>query len=875
MSSKNDVVKMGINVDNAQHIMNMLSSLYSLPVYAVIREYVANSIDAVRANGGKVELILPSRQSPQITVVDTGEGMSKSMLMTRFSVFGDSMKTYDGEAVGGFGVGSKSGLSISDEFYIESVKDGYKNIITLNKVSGAITFDNDLEFGIPTSRPSGTAVVVPYSGNVNIFDDYDLEFFRKGYSVNDDMMTVFTGSRLDIPKTKIQHLGGHFPTTPYFGFSKENFSIRGKEFINYEDVLVYEEEGLKILNFRPEGYRYGRNSNDETKILISVGGIYYRWNFDFESTSISKEAKKFVLMMTKFSLTPVLDFLPKKISLAPSRDDIIIEDGNKGFIEEAINRLFVRKSIPYENILSVSPFENIDVLREVYGIFLVSKDERIETIRSLVNKYTFKNELMSINNISSYVPIVGANGRTTHSSRPRNGITVTIDPSNFNEEYIKSVRAQTTHSNLVTFVKVGSSRNLSDPFINSDERERKLMDLYIYGRSSASSHDGSLHVYTEDEYISKFKTVKSSSSKTNSLMLNIYSNPLSLVNEKPRRKNVGKTLGKSDIVIVVPDSVNKEQLLQLSILKTQDFPSYIAYSDYNNDEKRQRDEGHVVVSNAIKESSPSFDLFNYNPFTGTVIESAIDATEHDVFMTIDMYTKNMSYSKLLQGIHSYKKSKVISMIDILFGGIKDGSIYVRREVSGIYFVRESELSSFESQAEGLGLSYKMIDFRGLFSNLSQVVDMMYEYSYSYQRYMRLKNLSSAVVEYTEDKTDSRYKNRVVEVVYGKAEQMIKLKSLDIGVNMPELTSDELIEAIVLRETYRGSRDKVKFINWSNVDDIVSNIDDVALSVMIEEEKLNQYASELFKQILEVNVVEVDKDSVETISEVIDADKLLV
>ena len=114
--------KAQIDKSAAGLVMDILAKLYANPLAAAIREYTSNAIDAHIASGSDkpVEVNLPSRQNQWLTIRDYGKGLTAFDILTVYANFGSSDKRDSDEFIGGFGIGSKSGLAISDSIYAVS-----------------------------------------------------------------------------------------------------------------------------------------------------------------------------------------------------------------------------------------------------------------------------------------------------------------------------------------------------------------------------------------------------------------------------------------------------------------------------------------------------------------------------------------------------------------------------------------------------------------------------------------------------------------------------------------------------------------------------------------------------------------------------------
>ena len=132
--------KAQIDKSAANMVMEILAKLYDNPLAAAIREYTSNAIDAHVAAGvtKAVEVSLPSKQNPWLIVRDYGKGLTAFDILTTYANFGSSDKRNSDALIGGFGIGSKSGLAISDAVYINSWTGGKLNSFVLKRASEGI-----------------------------------------------------------------------------------------------------------------------------------------------------------------------------------------------------------------------------------------------------------------------------------------------------------------------------------------------------------------------------------------------------------------------------------------------------------------------------------------------------------------------------------------------------------------------------------------------------------------------------------------------------------------------------------------------------------------------------------------------------------------
>jgi hypothetical protein len=103
------------------------SSIYTDKIGAVIRELCSNAVDA-HAMAGKrnvpFEVQLPTSIDPQFAVKDNGLGLSEDDVYDLYSTYFSSNKTNTNDAIGAFGLGSKSPFCYVDGFTIISRHNG-------------------------------------------------------------------------------------------------------------------------------------------------------------------------------------------------------------------------------------------------------------------------------------------------------------------------------------------------------------------------------------------------------------------------------------------------------------------------------------------------------------------------------------------------------------------------------------------------------------------------------------------------------------------------------------------------------------------------------------------------------------------------------
>lgn len=153
---------MSLSSDSLEHIMDILSDLYSNRSAAVIREYTTNALDSHLISGQTkpIEITTPNRMNPNLVIRDFGTGMSKQVLIDTYSKYGASTKRNNNIEAGQLGLGSKSGFAYTDQFIVRSIHDGYCcEIIMSRNDRGAAEMNIAMEY--ETDQENGVTITIP------------------------------------------------------------------------------------------------------------------------------------------------------------------------------------------------------------------------------------------------------------------------------------------------------------------------------------------------------------------------------------------------------------------------------------------------------------------------------------------------------------------------------------------------------------------------------------------------------------------------------------------------------------------------------------------------------------------------------------------
>lgn len=254
-----------INSLNISMVVKALTSMYPLAGFSAFREYFTNAIEASRLAGSPrpVEVTLPTAYNNYtLTIKDYGVGMSEEKIDTVYRQYNASTKSDSNEFIGGFGLGSKTGIAYTTRFDVTTIHNGMKNVFYISRVddNGKPTLPHLQEVSnTPTNEPNGTTVTLVYKK-----DD-----FKEGY-----LLSVAGFPAEEYVITNKEFLNGTFNTLS----SKSHYQVDG---ITGEPLGWVRHVNSKAYFGSPErkpasGYHLARPVNRYTAfVYVNVGGVLY------------------------------------------------------------------------------------------------------------------------------------------------------------------------------------------------------------------------------------------------------------------------------------------------------------------------------------------------------------------------------------------------------------------------------------------------------------------------------------------------------------------------------------------------------------------------------------------------------------------------
>ena len=319
-----------LDKSSTQLVMDMLAKLYSEPHAAVLREYVSNAYDAnVEAGATKpVEVHLPETDEPYLSVRDYGNGLDYLNIVSVFANFGTSTKRDSDNLIGGFGIGSKSGLAVSDSIQISSVANGILNEFVLERTPNGI-FTRFTRENEKTTQDSGTTVTIDYNDKVK--DTYDENRYRSETS----------------------------PETTLCGWSKDEVFITNHKHKDLNDHRVPD-----VWYFNGHEYRVPSTERVNTSLKgFLIGKVFYNIPLRMTMSSVFDYNE---------TLSLIIPFDIKDIKVTYSREKIDFDDKDTlNRVKDAIEDAKYHVEQEYANIandVSLQPYEKIKKLNNI-GIY--------------------------------------------------------------------------------------------------------------------------------------------------------------------------------------------------------------------------------------------------------------------------------------------------------------------------------------------------------------------------------------------------------------------------------------------------------------------------------------------------------------------------
>lgn len=308
--AEEDVV-MGINEDNHLTLLNSLTNLYSNPILAALREYSANASDAHKESHQtkpfEVDFPYLYEERNHLRIRDYGNGMTKDQLVQIYSQYGASTKGSSNRTVGGFGLGSKSGLAVSNHLYVTTVANGVEvraKILRNEDNTSVIRILSEES----STKESGTEIVLPVTVKQlkELIRGAENELI--GYGSD---QVLLNGANLKISVHNLDQFIPVLSANRIVAYVQRNDMTERNTFASHHRLTSaadYDEDFLK------------------TNVAVVMGGVYYPSLPSLGSVEAKEHFLSLVAGLRKRLLNSpkiILNIPVGSVDLPPHRDSII------------------------------------------------------------------------------------------------------------------------------------------------------------------------------------------------------------------------------------------------------------------------------------------------------------------------------------------------------------------------------------------------------------------------------------------------------------------------------------------------------------------------------------------------------------------------
>lgn len=294
--AEEEEIKMSVDIESTDKLFDILIGSYKSIRNSFVREYTSNCVDAHTEIDSKepvIVLIDEDDGGKFISFIDKGVGMTYDFVKKIFSSLLKSTKNGNNDAIGGFGVGSKSGLGYQSQLSLRTIKDGFLNEYLIYRETSGLPKILPIITNQEIEEHSGTTVKI-YLKTERVLTKHSQYSWQEQYEDEDTYLAKIivqelcyfdnvvlefrTGHTRNIPNlyndSKIIE-GTYFKTKTYAQYNNEIHIIFGR--VSYP--VDWKELGIEPINI-PIGVKFNigdfqvnmtRESiiySDETKILL-------------------------------------------------------------------------------------------------------------------------------------------------------------------------------------------------------------------------------------------------------------------------------------------------------------------------------------------------------------------------------------------------------------------------------------------------------------------------------------------------------------------------------------------------------------------------------------------------------------------------------
>lgn len=383
-----ETVKAGLSSDSLEFILDALTDgLYQDKITAILREYTSNMEDAIRVENklDKPYYIIFNRDIDTnelwVSFKDHGSGISPDFMKKIFMNWGESTRRTANVGIGGFGIGSKSGLSYQNEIYITTTVDNLTSEYILYKTGKLpeLTLLNQYN----SEEPNGTTIKIQVK-------ESDYKTFIQGCK----KLRLFK-NLIVIPLHESDY-NNDYLIKEHELFYVFSYYVLQESFRNDDNLkicngpVIYKidiDQAIRnrssdhpgsAMDIRRAFSRLSESDNDKVIIKADIGSL---------EVTLSRDDLKYTARTSDFIVDRVLAvdalFMQKTVESIENESDNVIQSIQKLHLLESDVSLYK----PYVKLYKSNLIDILRAHKKNIGINWDSKREFIETKSKLVKCY--------------------------------------------------------------------------------------------------------------------------------------------------------------------------------------------------------------------------------------------------------------------------------------------------------------------------------------------------------------------------------------------------------------------------------------------------------------------------------------------------------
>lgn len=295
----------GFRMETNQFSFRVMSDgLYQNKIGSPVREYCCNAYDSHVAAGKAdvpFEVHLPDAFNPMFYVQDYGLGLDDAGVRETFATYFRSTKRTNNEAVGAFGLGSKTAFAYTDAFQIIAVKDGKRRMF-----SAFINAD-----GLPDISNMGGEFSAEYTlfegepDACRVLDQWDETSEENGVRI---VIPVTKPSDFDRFRNEVKNQLAFFPVKPVI--------LNYPAGIEWQTWVDSNNHSVTVDNISIGSYRYGGAFNG---LWVVQGPVGYKADKELLKSQLSPAAWEALEVISECA---ILRFNLGEVEVTPSREGL-------------------------------------------------------------------------------------------------------------------------------------------------------------------------------------------------------------------------------------------------------------------------------------------------------------------------------------------------------------------------------------------------------------------------------------------------------------------------------------------------------------------------------------------------------------------------